>query len=240
MARIHCRMVARNLSRFAVAVVSTACSHLGHRSAPSEADEFRPAVAPSVAMERSVYAALLDSMYVTPRTRRVAVAEESANLVNASPTLSAWLRHPSSLRSETFRDFRERNSGRWILAGKPHLRVPVDLLGQQEQRRLTTGGTPAWRDFARRYPEGPGLIRLSRAGFNADSSQAFVAVDRSCGAGCGELSAYLLTRGNAGRWQVAERHMIGRTRMSAEGDVVGRRNPPVRKRSGPRPSPRER
>ncbi|GAC1478254.1 MAG: hypothetical protein NVS1B4_21840 [Gemmatimonadaceae bacterium] len=215
-----------------------ACSHLANHSTAAETGDTRPATAPSVAVERAVYAALLDSMYVSPRTRRVAVAEASADLAKSSSTLSAWLRHPSSLRSETFRNFRERNTDRWTLAAKPRLRVPVDLLGQPEERRLATGGTPAWRDFARRYPEGPGLIRLSRAGFNADTTQAFVAVDRSCGAGCGELSAYLLTRGSAGRWQVAEQHVIGRTRLSAEGDVVGRPRSPVRKRRGPPPRPR--
>ncbi|GAC1652617.1 MAG: hypothetical protein NVS4B3_14960 [Gemmatimonadaceae bacterium] len=218
---------------FALGAATAGCARLTHRpSDPVEASESRPPEAPSVAAERSVYAALLDSVYVTPRTRKLAVAAESADLTSGKPVVSAWLRHPSALRSETFNDFRERNGERWTLAAKPRLRVPVDLLGPREERRLATGGSKAWQEFGRRYAESPGLIQLSRAGFNSDSSQAFVVVDRNCGAGCGEVAAYLLTRRATGRWQVAERHVLGRSMMSSAGEVAGRPQASRKRRKG--------
>jgi hypothetical protein len=221
-------------------VVVCGCSRLLPKGGgPPTADGARAAPR-STRNEAAVYAAVLDSLYVSPQTRTVVLADRTADLSGAGRTTAWWLRRPSALRTATFADFRAKNASPHALPDVARLDARVVRLGERERRQLEAAGPSAWRDFFARYPTTPGVVELSRAGFDADSSQAFVFVRRTCGIACGERTSVLVRRGADGGWRVAERHLLGREQRAVAGEVAPRKGgstPKAKGKAKPKPKP---
>ena len=222
-----------------VVMVGASCSRLLPKGRTTQAAGGEVARAPrSTRNEGAVFAAVLDSLYVTPRTRTVVIADRAADLSGTGRTASWWLRRPSALRMATFADFRAKNASPYTLPEVPRLPARVVRLGDREWRQLAAAGPSAWRDFFARYPTTPGVLELSRAGFDPDSSQAFIFVRQYCGVGCGERSSVLVRRGPDGRWRVAERHLLAREQRAVAGEVAPRKGastPRAKGKAKPKP-----
>jgi hypothetical protein len=64
-----------------------------------------------------------------------------------------------------------------------------------------------WRDFYERYPNSPGLISLSRVGFNREKNGALVYITHTWGDSGGNAYLMLLKR-EKGKWKVQHREII--------------------------------
>lgn len=168
---------------------------------------------PKVASDQAVYSALLDQMYVQPKkTQVLVVSERTPELPPARRSMSSWLREPSALRSQTFADFQAKNTASQELRGKPEPSVKVKSLSDDEMRALGRADVAAWKTFFKENPTAPGVLFLSRPGFNQDSTQAFVYVRLACGARCRDGVGVVMMRPRDGAWRVKERHLLERRR----------------------------
>jgi hypothetical protein len=84
------------------------------------------------------------------------------------------------------------------------LSVTYQLLDQDARRKLFAAAAPqiAWSQFFARYEGAPGLLRLSRAGFDDTREHALVYVEHQCGVECGAGRLIHLQRGVDDSWQV--------------------------------------
>jgi hypothetical protein len=167
---------------------------------------------PRVASEEAVYSAILDQVYVRPNTQLLVLAQRTPELPPTRRSMSSWLREPSALRSQTYADFRAKNEASQELRAKPDARVKVRSLSEDETRELARGDAGRWREFFKDNPTAPGVLSLSRAGFNTDSTQAFVYVRLTCGLRCREGVGVVVMRPRDGPWRVKERHLLERRR----------------------------
>ncbi|HET7459690.1 MAG TPA: hypothetical protein VFJ82_00525 [Longimicrobium sp.] len=157
--------------------------------------------ASGLAAEDTVWAVVLDSLYVVERTRQLVVYDRTDSLASIGTI--------PGIESATVHDFWSRSRETRGVGPLPRTRVPVVFVDRATIASLPTGidpnssEMPFWRAFYERYPGSSGLISLSRVGFNAARTQAVLNVDRGCGGLCGNGVIVLLTRDAAGRWRVA-------------------------------------
>jgi hypothetical protein len=64
-----------------------------------------------------------------------------------------------------------------------------------------------WKNFFSKYPNSPGILLVSRIGFNADKTEAIVYAGKSCGTLCGEGYYVRLTKIGE-RWTVADQTTV--------------------------------
>jgi hypothetical protein len=171
-----------------------------------------PAAAPTV--EDSVWAVVLDSLYVQPSTRRLVVRDSTTRIHRRDDRLVPdYVRNfdpVPGIERETVDDFRTRNLRPRAVTALPRTRVPVERVSEATIERFPTGLVRRrtgermrfWRAFHKRYPDSSGLITLSRVGFNAARTQAVLSVDRNCGGRCADGTIILLARDASGRWRV--------------------------------------
>ena len=84
-----------------------------------------------------------------------------------------------------------------------NLEVSYHLLSERSLSELFNNVEPeqGWRQFFKRYPGAPGILRLSRAGFDDSLSHALVYIEHQCGAECGAGRLVHLERVD-GAWRV--------------------------------------
>ena len=89
------------------------------------------------------------------------------------------------------------------------LSMNYELLGETERTTLFADPDPAtnWRQFKNRFPDAPGLLRLSRVAFDATAQNALVYVEFNCGATCG-----------SGR--LIRAHRVGKTWSLQSGELI--------------------
>jgi hypothetical protein len=84
------------------------------------------------------------------------------------------------------------------------LRTDIDyeLLSVDQMKAKFDDPLNSWRRFRAQLPHSPGLLTLSRIGFDDDHSEALVYMTYACGNVCGEGLFVRLTRSEKG-WKVA-------------------------------------
>ena len=182
--------------------------------APRAPDPPGPAPAPgALAVEDSVWAAVLDSLYVHRTTRLLVVDGITSDRFRRDRLVADAVRAFSAIpgvEPYTVESFWARNLEVRSITSLPRTRVPLVLVSEAAIDSLPDGidsvrsGEPMlfWRAFHERYPGSSGLITLTRPGFNAARTQAILNVDRGCGGLCGDGTIILLARDAAGRWRV--------------------------------------
>lgn len=173
-----------------------------------------PSPAPDVsAVEDSVWAAVLDSLYVHRTTRLLVVSDSTAGRFRRERLVADYISTFSAIpgaEPHTVESFWTRNLEPRPITALPRTWVPLALVSKATIDSLPTGDDPVrsgetmrfWRAFHERYPNSSGLITLTRPGFNAARTQAILNVDRGCGGLCGGGTIILLARDPAGRWRV--------------------------------------
>lgn len=79
------------------------------------------------------------------------------------------------------------NESRETLALRLKIKPKYSLLDDQARAEIFAGEDPVanWARFRQRYPDAPGILRLSRAAFDSYQQQALVYLEFSCGPACG-------------------------------------------------------
>ncbi|HEX6070925.1 MAG TPA: hypothetical protein VFZ18_13915 [Longimicrobiaceae bacterium] len=181
----------RRFPTLALVLISAACVSRG-TAAPA---------APAPDPEELVWAAVLQT-FVTDSTERVIVHDSTLTFPLDARDVADLPRRLPGARVELVRSFAEANASRSALPAFTALRVPVVRVGEAGLASFGRGDPNAyWRAFYSAYPRSPGLIRLSRVGFDPERQQALVFVSHSCGGRCGS-GAYLLLSNASGSWAV--------------------------------------
>ncbi len=156
--------------------------------------------------EYAVFRALLDHG-LGPEAQQVIVAETTTgDPAGILPAVKADEVRAKELGTslELLRDWSLMNERQFSLGQGFTTRVPHVLLSDSARETLFRGDEPqqGWKLFFRKYPLAAGLVRLSRAGFNAARSEALVYLEFQCGAECGSGRLVNLARTPGGIWQI--------------------------------------
>ena len=158
----------------------------------------------SASVERSVQAAVIDSLFVRDTTRRVVVADStiSGGSHFVDEDYQSALRMLGKLPAGLQADFQAVRVKRRAIDSLP-TKVPLVRLDAAARAKLRESKDPRayWMAFYRQFPGTPGQIALSRPGFSRDGRAALILVEYGCGRLCGGTLYALLER-QAGRWRV--------------------------------------
>jgi hypothetical protein len=153
--------------------------------------------------EYAVYAALLESEFVSENTKLVLIVDHTR--VEKPERLEGDLvsfQENTPLAPDLVASFKERNQQPYPLEPTMDLGLEYQLLTQEQIDELRPQDEASgWKLFYEKYPNAVGFVYLSRAGFNADLSQALVYVSRYHYEQPILGGYYLLTRQD-GRWLV--------------------------------------
>jgi len=136
-----------------------------------------PTAPPSVAFEEAeVFAALVRNQFGAGQSLviRASTSTDAEGVANTEAMLQYVLKNTHGLEADTVKNFRERNATTTLLASDMNLGVSYVLLNQGELDQIFALNQDGWQVFFERYPNSPGLLSLSRVGFNARFDQALV------------------------------------------------------------------
>lgn len=111
--------------------------------------------------------------------------------------------------ADALSDWQQRNRTRTPLPQPLNIDASYLLLDETDLADLFKTDDPGagWESFFSRYAKAPGLLRLSRAGFDAALEHALVYVEHHCGAACGSGRLMHLSRSGE-TWQVRDAALI--------------------------------
>ena len=153
--------------------------------------------------EYFVYATLLKERFLTPEIKRLVIEAYTSIDDQSFSDLDETIKRAAPLSAETAANFRSKRA-RLKLHDDFGLAVEVDFLSQKERATIfkrSSKNYDGWRAFYGKYPASPGILKLSRVGFNADKSQALIFVAHSCGWLCGEGNYFVLVKKD-GEWKI--------------------------------------
>ena len=124
--------------------------------------------------EERVYAALIELHY--PSDLLVIMEKTQTDILElASDEVYQQVEESlSNLSADTLKDFIARNDSSYPLKTSMILGSRYILLSLKDKQELFRINQSGWDVFYNRYPEAPGIITLSRVGFNARMDQALV------------------------------------------------------------------
>jgi hypothetical protein len=154
------------------------------------------------AQEELVWSKLLST--IAGARHQLVVVQDSADLlVPETHDTQLMLEQLTDLRQETVESFARVNTVPRAMPGFATIGLAVERAGAADLAtfRGAAGPDEYWRRFYARYPGSPGLVRLSRVGFDQASEQALVFVYHICGGRCGTGRYVLLSRSGE-QWEV--------------------------------------
>ncbi|MCS7010943.1 MAG: hypothetical protein N2049_04290 [Anaerolineales bacterium] len=160
------------------------------------------------AEEEAVYAALFEQTYNEPRMYVIQAETETHAMPQDLNTLLAYVQEGmASLQETTIENFKARNDTTYPLRPDMQLGRPYVLLTREEINQIFGLNTSGWDVFYTRYPNSPGLTRVSRVGFNSDYTQALVYIGTQSHwlAGAGY---YVLLEKVEGQWKIIQEVMV--------------------------------
>ena len=173
----------------------------------------------AVDAEAMVLATVLDSLLARGDVRQLIVARQTYAAASNATGLENDIRRRLGMAypvdPQTVHGFVAANRTQQDLPPIASTKVPVRIAPDStlEALRATPSqhGEPPfysyWEAFYERFPGSAGISRLSRAGFNADSTQALVRIDTSCGSLCGSTD-YVVVEKAVDRWHIAHVYNI--------------------------------
>ncbi len=128
----------------------------------------------------------------------------------ASSEASTALAERLEIPLEAIQDWQDRNRQRSRILPAFTLKQPYEILNPEQHRVLFKGPDPeaAWTRFKRRYPNAPGVLRVSRVGFANNDSNAVVYIEYYCGAECGSARLVHLARLSDAQWRVLTGELV--------------------------------
>lgn len=138
--------------------------------------------------EQLVYAAVLNQLYAASMyVIMAATATEPGGRTDPASSLERVQQEMRLVDPATTESFRLRNDAPHPIHSNMALGASYVLLNQADMALIFAPNRDGWQSFYTQYPEAPGIISLSRAGFNDQLDQALVYV--------GVMSHYLAGAG---------------------------------------------
>jgi hypothetical protein len=162
------------------------------------------------AEEYAVYSILIESWYVHNNIRLIVIEDHSKvdSLVEGLDNrLDPLMEELPDVKKELIDDFKIRNIQSVPLKPLISLHVPSLLIRNNEIEDIFQTDGDGWEEFYQRYPNSPGIITLSRVGFNPYMDQALVYIGNQSHwrAGSGH---FVLLRKENDMWKVQDNIMI--------------------------------
>lgn len=184
-------------------VVGGACVQLDAQSQP----------APKLSEDEvGVYSALLREIYQAGKDRPIVISDQTALGVPPGMVANVPVSGPVTqkvldrISMEARRDYEDRNHKSAHLASPCNFApgcVAVDVADLAPQVK----NEKAWRKFFQRYKGTPGIVVVSRIGFNRERTEAVAYTGYSCGTLCGQGEFVWLVK-RAGAWGVEDRTVV--------------------------------
>lgn len=168
-----------------------------------------PTISPTpdaVREEERVYAALIETLY--PADMLVIMDQTQTDVLDlaSSETYQRVEESLQHLSVETLTDFKARNDSSYPLRASMALGVRYLLFSQKDKQELFQVNQSGWDVFYNRYPGAPGIMTLSRVGFNKQMDQALVYLGVQSHWLAGSGNFFLLNKVN-GSWVIDEQVM---------------------------------
>lgn len=156
----------------------------------------KPAAPPAVAealpedvAQYAVWSALL-AHGLPADTQEIIIAAQTTTDTNPVVAPGANLEAVAkklALDPALLRGWLRANESRETLTPRLTLKAKYQLLDDATRAKIFAGEDPVanWARFKQRYPDAPGILRLSRAAFDPFQQQALVYLEFSCGPACG-------------------------------------------------------
>ena len=114
------------------------------------------------------------------------------------------------LPASAIADWMTKNERRFVLTKSLPTEKPYDLITSENLFMLFKDADPVinWEQFYQHHPKTPGLVRVSRVGFDPAHAHAVVYVEFECGAACGSGRLVHLSHDGSGRWQVLSGELL--------------------------------
>jgi hypothetical protein len=162
--------------------------------------------------EATVYTALFQDLYAPSKDRPLLLIDSTS--IGVPPGLVTKVsvqgeqtsRFLARLSPETKQDYSNRNKEHAILPSPCHL-APDCVVFDVAEIAPHVKSERAWRGFMKKYANSPGVVVVSRIGFNRDHTEAIVYVGRACGQICGEGEYARLIKLN-GSWAVDDHTVV--------------------------------
>lgn len=102
------------------------------------------------------------------------------------------------------------NRDRYRLAQQLALDEPYHLLANDERLQIFNNADPDvnWQQFRARFPDAPGIIRVSRPSTDATANSALLYLEFECGAKCGSGTLINLVQTVPDQWQVTSGSLV--------------------------------
>ena len=112
--------------------------------------------------------------------------------------------------AETLANWQRRNAGLFAIDSPLKLDVSYQMLDAKTRAEIFADVEPAagWSRFFARFVGAPGLLRLSRAGFDDNLNHALVYVEYQCGVDCGSGRLIHLANDSGDTWQVMNAALV--------------------------------
>jgi hypothetical protein len=162
--------------------------------------------------ESAVYTMLFQDLYDASKDRPIILIERTSIgvppglITKVSTEGEQTARFLARLSPETKQDYTDRNKEHARLPSPCHLAPQCIVFDVAEVAPLVKNDR-AWRGFMKKHPNSPGIVVVSRIGFNRDGTEAIVYVGRACGSICGEGEYVRLLKVN-GSWAVDDHTVV--------------------------------
>lgn len=188
----------------AALLLLSACSLVGAET-PTPIPSITPTPDASIEEER-VYAALMEQYY--PADLLVIMDKTQTDLLDlaSEETYQHVIESLLHLSADTLSDFKDRNGQSYPLKASMILERRYILLSEKDKQELFQVNQSGWDVFYNRYPEAPGIITISRVGFNEQMDQALVYLGIQSHWLAGSGNFYLLNKID-GKWVVDQQVM---------------------------------
>jgi len=170
--------------------------------------------------EYRIYSSVLEKLYVGQETKLVVISDQTSVDMLRLDSWDFLNKSIQSRRKETgiwstaalakmspaaFEDFKARNKDTSNIQ-HASISLSVKNVTIDQATLLTKNESEYWESFYRKFPDSPGLIYVSRVGFDRTAKQALVYVGRTCGFLCGDGYLVLLEEEH-GKWTIKGKYL---------------------------------
>jgi hypothetical protein len=162
--------------------------------------------------DAAVYTALFHTLYEAAKGRPIVLSDQTARGVPPGMMANITVegihteRFLSKVPQEAKADFELQNK-QSLHFPSPCKLAPECIVANLADLAPYTKDERAWKGFFKKYPNTPGIVVVSRIGFNADHTAAVVYAGHSCGRLCGQGEFTHLVKRD-GAWAVEDRTIV--------------------------------
>lgn len=162
--------------------------------------------------EAAIYTALFQEIYQAAKGRPIVLSDQTALGVPPGMIANIPVEGPQTKRfldqiaAETRQDYEDRNHQSARLPSPCRL-APECVTANIADLAPEVKNDKAWRGFFKKYINSPGIVVVSRIGFNRGHTEAIVYTGCSCGTLCGQGDFAWMVKHGA-EWVVQDRAVV--------------------------------